>query len=213
MYALMRHRQHLAKVHTIRKYGCRLVLFITGIWVKVTKETKYPKNQPLIYIANHTSILDIVVSIAYLDRHFHFIGKHELGRVPFLGVFFKWMDIPVVRGSKKGANDAYQAAKFDLQENISILLFPEGTTSRKAPYLLPFKSGAFKLSIDTGIPLRPISFLDNWKLFHYDISAKRRPGVSRVVMHKPVDPNQNGITGNQLRDDTFKIIQQDLLKQ
>jgi len=211
MYALMRQRKHLGKVHTIRKYGCRLVLFITGIWVRVTKKTDYPGNRPLIYIANHTSILDIIVSLAYLDRHFHFIGKHELGRVPFLGVFFKWMDIPVIRGSKKGANDAYQAAKSDLGENISILLFPEGTTSKKAPYLLPFKSGAFKLAIDTGIPLVPISFLDNWKLFHYDIPVFRRPGTCRVVIHNPIDSSQKDITVNQLRNDTFKMIQGDLL--
>ena len=115
--------------------------------------TTWIRNKPIIFCANHCSVLDIIVPLAVLPRRFHFMGKQELSRVPFFGIYFKWLDIPVDRSSIRGSYKAYQQAKSDLERGISVFIFPEATTSIKAPQMLPWKKGAFKLAADSGIPI------------------------------------------------------------
>jgi 1-acyl-sn-glycerol-3-phosphate acyltransferase len=76
----------------------------------------------------------------------------------------------------------------DLEKGIGIAIFPEATIPECSPGLGPFKNGAFKLAIEAQVPVIPVSFLDNWKLFP-DRKLERflvRPGISRVIVHKAI---------------------------
>jgi 1-acyl-sn-glycerol-3-phosphate acyltransferase len=68
------------------------------------------------------------------------------------------------------------------------MIFPEGTISKKAPLMQPFKNGAFKLAIDLQIPILPVTFMDNYKLLEDKpyFRGIMRPGVSRIVVHQPI---------------------------
>ena len=44
-----------------------------------------------------------------------------------------------------------------LDKNVPVFFFPEGTRSRDPPKLLPFKAGAFKLALDAGATIVPIT--------------------------------------------------------
>ena len=64
-------------------------------------------------------------------------------------------------------------------------MFPEGgIPDDNRPSMIPFKEGAFKLAKSAGVPIVPITFLDNHHVFsdpdQLDIA---HPGVSRVEMH------------------------------
>ena len=43
-----------------------------------------------------------------------------------------------------------------LGQNVSVMIFPEGTRSTTGD-LLPFKDGAFRLAIETGVPVLPLA--------------------------------------------------------
>jgi 1-acyl-sn-glycerol-3-phosphate acyltransferase len=43
-----------------------------------------------------------------------------------------------------------------LAKKVSVLIFPEGTRS-PTDEMLPFKDGAFKLAVETGVPILPIA--------------------------------------------------------
>ena len=81
-----------------------------------------------------------------------------------------------------------EQAEADLKRGIHLFIFPEGTTSMKSPKLLNFKKGAFVLSKKCGVPILPITFVDNWHLFHYDYPKWRKPGKLRVEAGPEMNP-------------------------
>jgi 1-acyl-sn-glycerol-3-phosphate acyltransferase len=98
------------------------------------------------------------------------------------------MDIAVNRTSPVGAVRAMEKAKQRILDGKSVAIFPEGTIPPHPPALKRFKSGAFKLAIETGVPIVPITFLNNYKIFT-DIGIltnRSLPGFANVLIHPSV---------------------------
>ena len=91
-------------------------------------------------------------------------------------------------------------SKIDKSKDISVLIFPEGTRSRKAPNMRAFKKGPFKVAIDAGVPIVPVVFLDNYKRLGEGslLDAKCGPGIARMVVLDPI--STEGKTYNDLKD-------------
>ena len=212
IYFLIRNPKNYPAVHNIRKWGCRVVLLITGIWYKKIELYKLQKEQVYIFCANHSSMLDIVVPLAVFDRYHHYLGKKELGDIPLFGIFFKYMDIPVDRSSNNGLFNAYIRAENDLDKGISLVIFPEGTTTLKAPKLHNFKLGAFKMAIKKKIPVVPVTFPDNWRLMHYDKKWNAQPGIARMVIHPPLWPGENEEEVEEMKKMVYDTIDSTIKK-
>ena len=45
-----------------------------------------PQNAPCIIMANHQSLIDIIVMLMAIPYHFNFISKKEMLYVPFIGL-------------------------------------------------------------------------------------------------------------------------------
>src|SRR5690606_28984028 len=50
---------------------------------------------------------------------------------------------------------ALEACRERLRQGVSVMIFPEGTRSRTDD-LLPFKEGAFRLAVESGVPILPL---------------------------------------------------------
>ncbi len=113
-----------------------------------------PRN-PYIAVANHESFVDILL-ISHLPWEMKWLSKEQLFSIPIAG----WMmslagDIQVVRGNKDSAKNAMAECKVWLDRKVSVMIFPEGTRVEDEG-LAPFKDGAFRLAIETQIPLLPM---------------------------------------------------------
>jgi len=170
-------------------------LFIIWSWimrfccfygVRVMEKATLPDG-PYIIVANHTSYLDILLMHSILPKSpFVFLGKSEILKYPILGTYFRNLNIPVYRKNKNKAGQAYSMAHKSVADGWSLVVFPEGTIPDKdCPKMLPFKNGAFKLAKTLGIPLLPLTFTNNYKLFSdpTDILGPAQPGISRVYIH------------------------------
>ena len=100
-------------------------------------------------------------------------------------------------------------------ENINLLIFPEGTKNKTAPQLAPFKNGPFKLSYHKNVPLVPLVFMHNYKRFPADFSkGKASPGISKLVILPPIYPNNNGEKSvEELKKECFDVINNYILHQ
>lgn len=200
----------------LKKVWAHWILFTTGIWYRIRREGAPIPKQSYLITPNHSSYLDILTTNIAFPNYFHFMGKAELKRIPMFGIFFQRMNISVDRSSVKDSHKAYKRARKDLRKGISIAIFPEGTIPAHSPELGPFKSGAFRLAIEMQVPIVPVTFLDNWRLFP-DSGCERmvlRPGCSRIVIHEPIPTT--GMTeadAPALRDRVFSIIRQTLEKE
>ena len=186
-----------------------------GIFPSVTYEIDPEKiPSPCIFVSNHSSYLDIVISYVAIQQYFVFVGKQELDKAPLFRIFFKRMNILVNRKSNVDSHRAYKRAGEKIDKGQSVFIFPEATISSSGA-LIPFKNGAFKLAIDKQLPIVPLVFLDNWKLMQNGgfLTANGRPGRTRIVVRNAI-PTQ-GMTNADLlplREKLRVVIQETLDK-
>ena len=109
---------------------------------------------PAVVIANHPSLLDIVLLKAKLG-HGAIVVKPIYYFNPFLGLL-AWCCGYIRGGDSVGQGMAViRESVARLSEGSTVILFPEGT--RSAPEgLLPFRRGAFRIAEQSGAPLVPI---------------------------------------------------------
>ncbi|HTL83115.1 MAG TPA: lysophospholipid acyltransferase family protein [Bacteroidia bacterium] len=176
----------------------RWVLTIPGIIPRVKREADPREIKgACIFVANHSSYLDIVVSYIAIPTYFVYMGKAEIDKAPLLRMFFKGMNIYVDRKTRSGSYLAFQLAAEKLRNGESVFIYPEGTIESKG-HLKSFKNGAFRLAIENQVPIVPITFLGNWKLLQNGgfFKSHGRPGLTHVIVHKPVFTN--GMTEEDL---------------
>jgi len=125
----------------------RQMIASLGIRIKVTG---HPPNGGLL-VSNHLSYLDVLIYGTVLPCFF--VSKAEIRRWPFFG----WMSraggtIYVERSSRSSAISVAEQIAERLQGPISVLLFPEGT-STDGSRLLPFRSRLFAPAVEAGAPV------------------------------------------------------------
>jgi 1-acyl-sn-glycerol-3-phosphate acyltransferase len=116
-----------------------------------------PRDRPVIYASNHSSMFDIWALFAALPGSVRFVAKQELFKIPLLGGAMRAAGhIAIDRAARKKAFEAYDEAARTIQRGTSsIIVFPEGTRSRTGE-LLPFKNAPFALAIAAQVPIIPV---------------------------------------------------------
>lgn len=140
---------------TFRLVGCAAV-WLNPLWSFSTDGLRIrDPRRPYVAVSNHESYADIFL-ISYLPWEMKWLGKEQLFRIPFLG-WMMWLagDIPVRRGTRESIVAAMNGCREKLGKRLSVMIFPEGTRSPDGA-LLPFKDGAFRLAIETSVPILPI---------------------------------------------------------
>ncbi|QEN09033.1 1-acyl-sn-glycerol-3-phosphate acyltransferase [Oceanispirochaeta crateris] len=123
--------------------------------VKIEGLEKLEKGQSYVYCPNHQSMMDIVI-LYRLFRHFKWVAKSELMKVPFLG-WNMWLNgyLKIDRKSPSSQIKMMKDGEALLKRGSSIMIFPEGTRSKDGT-LGKFRDGAFILSQKTGVPVVPV---------------------------------------------------------
>jgi 1-acyl-sn-glycerol-3-phosphate acyltransferase len=117
-----------------------------------------PDNPRLPYVAvsNHESYADIFL-ISHFPWEMKWLSKDTIFRIPFMGWMMRMAnDIPIRRGKRESVVSAIAGCRDRLAKKVSVMIFPEGTRSPTAE-MLPFKDGAFRLAIESGVPILPIA--------------------------------------------------------
>ncbi|MBP9684984.1 MAG: 1-acylglycerol-3-phosphate O-acyltransferase [Rhodoferax sp.] len=107
--------------------------------------------------ANHQSNYDLFVTGAVMPRRTVTIGKRSLLWAPLFGQVY-WLagNVLINRSNAEQAKQAMLLTTDVLQnQNTSIWFFVEGTRNL-GKGLLPFKSGAFHMAINAGVPIIPM---------------------------------------------------------
>ena len=116
-------------------------------------------DQQVVYISNHQNNQDVFVYTEVLPSHVAILGKSTLKYVPIFGLLF-WLagNIYINKKNRAKAWETMAAVATTVKrKGCSVYIFPEGTRSRGRG-LLPFKSGAFALAIEAGLPVVPIVY-------------------------------------------------------
>lgn len=216
-YVLTRRYKDVKWAFEMKHWWSTMFQFVVFIFVKKRHVEPLPKR-PYVICCNHMSYLDITLMPLVIPDFFVFMGKSELLKWPLLNIFFKNgnFDIAVTRDSIRGSARAMEAARKAIDHGRSVVIFPEGTIGEGTqPKMLRFKNGAFKLAIEKQVPIVPVTYLTNWKLFGepFSYTDKARPGISKVVIHKAIETK--GMTDKDLvslREQTYAVIDNELMR-
>ncbi|MBK8807658.1 MAG: 1-acyl-sn-glycerol-3-phosphate acyltransferase [Bacteroidales bacterium] len=139
-------------VKTMLCYHCKVIVFLI---FHVKRSYKGFDNQifktPSIIIANHQSMLDILLMLA-MNPNITFVVKDWVWKFPVVGQvarFFGYLNVD------KGSGDIAPLILKSIEEGCSVVIFPEGTRSRDGK-IKRFHKGAFYLATEYSIPIRPI---------------------------------------------------------
>jgi len=196
----------------IARFWAKTILFLMGFKAKITfKEPINPKKSYM-FIANHTSMIDVMLMLIVTKNPFVFVGKKELARIPIFGFFYKRTCILVDRSSPKSRKEVYYKAQKRLDDGVSICIFPEGKVPDDESIVLDeFQNGAFGLAIEHHIPIVPISLYDCKKRFSYTFFSGS-PGILRVKVHNFVETKGLKLTDRlALKEKMHNFLYQDLL--
>ena len=167
----------------LARIWAKCILIGMGFYWRVKWTQKLEKGQSYIFVANHTSMTDIMLMLVIVKDHpFVFVGKKELARIPLFGFFYKRTCILVDRSNAKSRQAVFKSAQKRIENGLSICIFPEGGVPDESVTLDRFKMGAFRLALDHQLPLVQISFLDNKKRLSYTFFSGS-PGKMRDVGH------------------------------
>jgi 1-acyl-sn-glycerol-3-phosphate acyltransferase len=195
----------------LARIWAKCILIGMGHYWTVKRSEPLVKGQSYVFVANHTSMADIMLMLVVFKNHpFVFIGKKELVKIPIFGFFYKRTCILVDRSSAKSRQAVFMRAQKRIKQGSSICIFPEGGVPEESVVLDRFKAGAFRLAINHQVPLVPITFFDNKKRLSYTFFSGS-PGKMRAQVHPTISTESLTIedTG-ELSKKVFRLISNSL---
>ena len=148
----MRNKSSLAIV----KWGLKVIGFISGVKLEVNGIDNIPDDQAVLFVGNHISFFDIIVTYPLMKRPTGYIAKKEIKKVPFLSWWMYFVNCIFLdrKDPRQGLKSVLEASE-KIKNGTSIFLFPEGTRSKDGK-LAEFKDGGFKIATKAKAPIVPI---------------------------------------------------------
>ncbi len=146
----------------------RLILFISGVRATVIGEENVPKGRSVLYVGNHHSYFDILLTCVRFPGPTGFISKKEMDRYPLLNIWMRRLYCLFLdRADLRQGITVIKTAAAYIKDGISICVFPEGTRNKgdKDLPLLPFHEGSFKIASKSGCPIVPIAISHSQQIF------------------------------------------------
>jgi 1-acyl-sn-glycerol-3-phosphate acyltransferase len=180
----------VARIRLCNFYGKvvgRSVTFLAGVTPSVSGRERLGAAMPAIFVANHTSTLDLFLSIWLCPYGGCGVMKKEMARIPFFGQLALLSGhVMIDRGNKDRAVEALrETAELVRAHRLGLWIMPEGTRSQDGR-LLPFKKGFVHLAIATGFKVVPVLFHGahrNWEKGTF----RFRPMVLDIEVLPPID--------------------------
>lgn len=173
------------KQHWCARVWCRLIARTAGARVHVHGAEKIMPGNSYVFLSSHQSYMDIPAMLGYLPAQLRIAAKKSLFRIPFMGWHLtRAGHIPIDRSSTINAVASMQRAADYLHDGICAFVFPEGTRSRDG-VLQGFKKGGFKLAIQAGVPIIPVTIIGSRQVLPPD-SIIFRPGPMHMYIDAPI---------------------------
>lgn len=145
----------------IVQWAFRCIMRLAGTNIIVLGEENVPKDTAVVYVGNHRSYFDVVMTYMRVPRLTGYIAKREMLRWPLLRLWMMNLHCLFLdrEDIKQGLKTILKAVE-KVQNGISICIFPEGTRNEVNDTFLPFHEGSFKIAEKGNVPIIPMSIVN-----------------------------------------------------
>ncbi len=171
------------------QWAFRVINRICGVKTTVIGFENIPTDQAVLYVANHNSIFDIVITYSMCPNLTGYISKDDIEKIPLLNVWMRRLYCLFMKRDdiKQGIQVIKQGIE-RINNGISMCIFPEGTRG-KSEEMIPFKSGSLKIAEKTGCPVVPIA-IKNTRYILEEHMPRVAPTHVIVQYGKPIYPKE-----------------------
>ena len=186
--------KHASDISSLRivQWAFRVILFISGTKVTVIGEENVPTDKAVLYICNHRSYFDIVITYSRCKRLTGYIAKDNMEKVPLLNIWMRRLYCLFLNRTdmKEGLKTILMGID-QLKNGISMCIFPEGTRNKSTDQMdmLPFKAGSFKMAEKSGCPIVPMAITNSADILENHFPFVRKTHVI-LQYGKPILPNE-----------------------
>ncbi len=154
----LKRRSSLAIVN----WAFRIVIRLAGTKVIVLGQENIPKDTACLYVGNHNSYFDIILTYVRVIRPTGYVAKAEMRKIPLLMHWMKNLDCLFLdrKDIKKGLKTILEAAE-KTKNGISITIFPEGTRNKVPDTFMEFHEGSFQIAKRGGVPVVPMCIVNS----------------------------------------------------
>lgn len=183
------------------RFGFTVAKIMSGADVKYLNDNNIPASESVLYVGNHRSYFDIILTHIHCRDSLGFVAKKELGRVPSLNVWMYFINCKFI--DRKDMKQSFKVLTRMCEDVVSgkgsMMIFPEGTRNRgEEGTVLKFHDASLKMAVKAGCTIVPVAISNTQSLFE-----KRFPRLtpSKVVIEygEPIRPES-------LSDDDKKNI-------
>ncbi len=170
----------------IVNWAFRVVTFLSGVSVTVIGEENVPVDRAVLYVGNHRSYYDVILTYTRVPRLTGYIAKTEMLRYPLLVNWMKNLYCTFLdrKDLKQGLQLILKNIDY-LKQGISVCVFPEGTRNRTEEVLLPFHDGSLKMAEKSGAPIIPMTINNTGHIFEDHIPLIKKTHVV-IEYGKPI---------------------------
>ena len=167
----------IASYHIIQ-WAFQIVRYLSGVKLIVKGKENLLPHTAVLYVGNHRSYFDIVLSYLCFPAPTGFVAKKEMFKVFILR---RWMEnIHCLfldrKDIKQGLKTILKGIE-QIKSGISVCIFPEGTRNKNDDELLPFKAGSLKIAEKSGCPIIPMAINHS-----DDVLEKHLPFIKKTTV-------------------------------
>lgn len=168
----------------------RVLLCAAGTHITVIGRENIPADQAALFIGNHRSIYDILITYIQMERETGYVAKRTLDRIPLFSAWCHlirclFLDRDNLKDGLKMILDSIE----QIRNGSNVFIFPEGTRNKAQSDLplLDFHEGSFRIALKSGCPIVPVAINNTIQIFE-----GHKPWVksTHVIIEflKPIDP-------------------------
>jgi putative phosphoserine phosphatase/1-acylglycerol-3-phosphate O-acyltransferase len=172
-------------INFLTRFWPETVLTLAGVKLNVTGAEHLIAPRPAVFLFNHRNNFDVFMVAALVKDNWTGIAKKELETNPLVGPLGKLMDAAFIdRADTASAVAGLAPIEEAARKGLSIVVAPEGTRL-DTQTVGPFKKGAFRVAMATGLPIVPIVIRNSDAVAGRN-SATLHPGTVDIAVLPPV---------------------------
>lgn len=167
-------------------WGFRCITRLAGTRLIVRGTERIPRDTAVLYVGNHRSYFDIVLTLSAFPRVTGYVAKREMLRWPLLNLWMKNIHCLFLdrENIKEGLKTILKGVE-EVKAGISLCIFPEGTRNKVNDTFLPFHDGSFKIAEKGRVPVVPMVIVNSAGVFE-DHFPRIRKATVVIEFQEPV---------------------------
>lgn len=195
----------------IVQWAFKVIIVMSGVKLTIIGEENVPKDQAVLYVPNHQSYFDIIITYARCPRLTGYVAKDSMQKVPLLSHWMKRLYCLFLnRDDIKEGLKTILVGIDQIKNGISMCIFPEGTRNRHPQEMMPFKEGSLKMAEKSGCPIIPIAITNSAEILENHMPKVKPCHVivqyGKPILVKELDKEQKKFLGAYTRDKIQEML-------